>query len=494
MYNKKNLPIMNYIYPKDREQLKMLSSLDLSINPNNPVRIIDVLVEKIYLSQKEKFRESKENNIGRPKYHELTFLKLYLYGYLHGISSSRKLETETNRNIEVMWLLGDLRPDHWTISNYRKDNGESIKYLTKEFRKFLRATGYIEGKTVAIDGTKIKAYTSKDMLTIKKIDKRLEKLDEKIEDYLEELQSNDILETLEEETEFQDIAGINKEILNKYIEAQAKIEKLEEAKRFLENNNRKTVSMNDTDALLMRSRDGFIPAYNVQSTVDLKHKMIADTEVVTEANDLNQLEPMVESLEEELGRKPEEVLADKGYYNPKKNEEIESDGKVKCYVSIPKEKKEEVEFEYNKEKDEYRCSEGKPLVLKQKNKKRKNGYADVYQGVECDGCKLRAECTKSKLGRIFHRPTNIDWVESYKKKMEEAYSKAKINKRKAIVEHPFGTIKYWMGKIPLLLKGREKVSTEVNLYATAYNIRRLLNIESFDDIMELIVGYQWVSA
>jgi len=485
---------MIYIQPEDRNQLKMMSSLDLSISSDNPVRIIDVLVEKIYNSQKDKLNKEKRNNIGRPKYQEITFLKLYLYGYLHGISSSRKLESETQRNIEVMWLLGNLRPDHWVISNYRKENGESIKHLTKEFRKFLRATGYIEGKTLAIDGTKIKAYTSKDMLTVKKIDKRLEKLDKKIEEYLEQLQSNDMLESLEEEQEAQDIdEGINKILLDKYIVAQEKIEKLEEAKKFLEDNDRTSASMSDKEALLMRSRDGFIPAYNVQSGVDSKYKMIADTEVTDDANDLNQLEAMVNSLEEELGKKPEEVLADKGYYNPKAIEKVELDEDVKCYVAIPKEKEEVAEFEYDKEKDEYICSEGKQLVLKQKNKERKNGYADMYQGIECDGCKERVECTKAKNGRIIHRPTNVEWIESYKKRMEQVSSKVKVNKRKSIVEHPFGTLKYWMGKIPFLLRGKEKVSTEINLYSTAYNIKRLLNIESFDAIIAIIVGYDWVA-
>jgi len=486
---------MIYIQPQDRNQLNMMNSLDLSIAPDNPIRIIDVLVDKIYNSQRDKFTKAKEENIGRPRYHDITFLKLYLYGYLNGISSSRKLESETKRNIEVKWLLGDLQPDHWVISNYRKENGDSIRHLTKSFRKFLRSTGYIDGKTVAIDGTKIKAYANKDMLTVKKIDKRLENLNKNIEEYLLRLQSNDTLESLEEELAIDDVgADINKILLDKYIVSQAKIEKLVEAKRFLEENNRSSVSLSDKEARLMKSRDGFIPAYNVQSGVDSKYNMIADTEVTDEENDLNQLEPMVNSIEEEIGKKPEEVLADKGYYKPTKIEEVELDEKVKCYVAIPEEKKEVSEFKYNKEKDEYICSEGKPLVLKQKNKERKNGYSDMYQGIECDGCKLRAECTKSKSGRILYRPSNIEWVERYKKRMGEISSKAKINKRKTIVEHPFGTLKYWMGKIPLLLRGKEKVSTEINIYSTAYNIKRLLNIEPYDNIMELIIAYDWKSA
>jgi len=305
------------------------------------------------------------------------------------------------------------------------------------------------------------------------------------------LHSNDILDTLEEELSFENIEGINKALLNKYIAAKSKIEELEEAKRFLSDENRSSVSMNDKESRLMKSRDGMLPGYNVQFATDSKHKMIADTEVVTEENDLNQLESMVESLEEELGERSSEVIADKGYYNPTKIEELESDGEVECFVSIPKGKKGVVEFEYNEGKDEYICSEGKQLVLKQKNKKRKNGYSDVYQGIECEGCKLRTKCTKSKKGRILHRPANIEWLESYKKKIERETSRAKIDKRKTIVEHPIGTIKCWMGKIPLLLKGRAKVSTEINLYATAYNIRRLLSIDSFDVIMAKIVGHNW---
>ena len=489
---------MIYIKGKDRHQIEMMSSLDSMISQENPIRILDLLVDKIYHDSKLSFKKERIGDQGRPSYHELIFLKLYLYGYLHGISSSRKLEAETKRNIEVKWLLGDLQPDHWVISKYRKENGDSIKSLTKEFRNFLRTSGYITGKTVAVDGTKIKAYTSKDMLTIKKIDKRLEKLDKNIEEYLKQLQSNDVLESLEEDLIIENVdEGINKILLNKYLAAQTKIEELEEAKKFLEENNRSSFSPSDKEARLMRSRDGFIPAYNIQSVVDSEHKMIADTEVVTDSNDLNQLVPMIDSIEEELGDKPEEIVADKGYYNPQKIEEVEKDSTVKAYIAIPKDKKEKektVEFDYDKDRDEYICSEGKPLILKQKHKKRRNGYANMYQGVECNGCKLRAKCTESKKGKILHRTTNSDWVASYKKRMKELYSKGKIDKRKTIVEHPFGTIKYWMGKIPLLLRGKEKVSTEINLYATAYNFLRLLNIESFESIVAKIKRYDWAIA
>lgn len=485
---------MIYIESQDREQIELLSSLESAISEDNEVRLIDLLVDKIYYTNRTSFKAEREAEQGRPGYRELVFLKLYLYGYLNGISSSRKLEAETKRNVEVMWLLGKLQPDHWVISNYRKENGESIKQLTKEFRVFLRENAYISGKTVAIDGTKIKGYTSKDMLNIEKIENRLERINIQIEKYLEDLERNDSLEEIGDKIGIKDSDRINKELLEKLSKSEKRVNQLERAKKILEEEKRNYISLNDTEAVILKSRDGFIAGYNIQSAVDSKYKMIVDTEVVTESNDLNQLAPMISSIEEEIGEKPKVVLADKGYYNPNKIEAIERDHKVECFVSIPNSKKEKVSFRYDEDKDQYICSEGKQLVLIQKNKKKNNFYYDIYQGTECSGCKLREECTKSKKGRLLHRAKNIDWVERYKKKMNEVLSIEKLEKRKGIVEHPFGTLKYWMGKIPLLLKGKERVSTEINLYATAYNIRRLMNIDSFDDIVAKINKYDGVIA
>ena len=447
---------MLYIEPSNRTQLSMMNCLEDLVSPENPVRLIDILIEKIVKSNQEHFGEERQSNVGRPKYRASTFLKLYLYGYLQGISSSRKLETETHRNIEVIWLLGKLQPDHWVISNYRKENGATIKLVTKEFRRFLQKSGYIKGKTIIIDGTKIKANTKRDMLTISKIESRLEKMDSKLEEYFSKLIENDTLDEIEERNgnEF-DYGEINRELLDKLVKLQKKMEELHSAKKYLEDEERNHVSLADKEARLMRSLDGHIPGYNAQIAVDEENKMLADSEVVTDENDLNQIKPMVESIEEEIGEKPEEVIADKGYYNPHLIEELETDGKVECFVSVPNKKKEEITFEYNKEKDEYECSEGKILLLKQRNKKKRNGLADVYQGIECTGCKMREKCTKAKNGRMIHRYHNHDWLENYKKKMNGFIAKGKIKKRKTIVEHPFGTIKNWMGKIPLLLRGKE---------------------------------------
>jgi hypothetical protein len=210
---------------------------------------------------------------------------------------------------------------------------------------------------------------------------------------------------------------------------------------------------------------------------------------------------MIESIKEELGEVPEEAIADKGYNNPDLIEAIEQKesaegGTIKLYTSQEKtiRDKEEITFKYDEQKDEYECSEGKRLVLAARNKKRRNSFANVYQGIECDGCPMRSKCTKSKKGRIVHRYLNQKWRDEYKAKMQSKLGKEKTAIRKTIVEHPFGTIKYLMGKIPLLLRGLKKVSTEINLYTTAYNLKRLINIESYDYLIEKIMSYEWKTA
>jgi len=226
--------------------------------------------------------------------------------------------------------------------------------------------------------------------------------------------------------------------------------------------------------------------------------MIADSEVVTDETDLGMLPQMVESIKEELGEAPKEIIADRGYNNPDLIEAVEkkesaSGGVIKIYTSQEKTSrdKEEIKFKYDEEKDEYKCSEGKRLVLKQKNKLKRNSLANVYRGIECEACPIRSKCTSSKKGRTVHRYLNQKWRDEYKTKMRSKLGKEKTAIRKTIVEHPFGTIKYLMGKIPLLLRGLKKVSTEINLYTTVYNLKRLLNLESHEQISDKIMNYDW---
>lgn len=485
---------MKYINPLDRNQYTMMSSIDDLVPTNHPVRILDQILESIVESNKERFEKKRSTGAGRPRYHSSTMLKLYLYGYFNGISSSRKLETETHRNKELIWLLGGLTPDHWTISNYRKENSEEIKFVTKKFREFLKKSGYIDLKKVAIDGSKVKAYTNRDMLTIESLDKRLRGIDKKIEEYLTKLSDADKRDEILDEFEDDDNDSSASRYLDKIIELEEQVENLQKQKSILEKENRPRISPSDPESNLMKSRDGLLPSYNVQIVVDSKNKMIADSEVVDKVNDLSLLPEMIESVKEEYGESPEVGIADKGYYTPDLIESIEKKEEgINLYVSVPKSRKDEDEiiFEYDEAKDEYICQEGQRLVLVQKNKKKHNSLTNAYQCSQCDGCKLREKCTTSKKGRMIHRYLNQEWRDQYKRKMESKPGIQKMLERKALVEHPFGTIKYLMGKIPLLLRGIQKVNTEINLYATAYNLKRLINISIHEDLIEEISKYRW---
>jgi len=488
---------MKYIESADRQQYQLMSSLDDLVALDHPVRIIDKIVDSIVLGNPERFEKARETEAGRPKYHDLIMVKLYLYGYFNGISSSRKLEVETHRNKEVIWLIGSLTPDHWTISNYRKDNGENIKFVTKKFREFLKDNGYIKLKTVAIDGSKVKAYTNRDMLSVEKIETKLKGIDKKIEEYLLKITESDRRDEVIDEIERDGIELNNTKYLDKIIELQNQVAQLQKQKELLEKEGRKYISASDPDPRLMKSRDGKIPAYNVQIAVDAEHKMIADSEVVTEETDLRMLPVMVESIKEELGEVPEEAIVDRGYNNPDLIEAVEKKEEgINIYASQEKTSrdKEEIKFQYDAQKDEYTCSAGKRLVLFTKNKPRRNSHANIYRGIECEGCSLRSKCTKSKKGRTVQRYTNQQWRDEYKKKMLSKLGKAKTAIRKTIVEHPFGTIKYLMGKIPLLLRGLKKVTTEVNLYVTVYNLKRLVNIDPFENVLMKIENYKWRTA
>lgn len=487
-----------YIEPADRNQYQLMSNLDDTISERNPVRILDKIIDEIVSANQEIFEKERQTEAGRPAYQDRTLLKLYFYGYFNGISSSRRLEIETHRNKEVIWLLGDLRPDHWTISNYRKENGDKIKFVTKKFREYLRDNGYIKMKMIAIDGSKVKAYANRDMLDMERIEKQMTDIDKRIEEYLSKIAENDIREGIQEEEDREGTGEIERKYLDKIIELQKKVEQLQQQKEMLEKGGKKFISRADPEANLMKCREGKIPAYNVQIAVDRENGMIIDSEVVTDETDTNQLPKMVESIKEEIGELPEEAVMDKGYYKPDTIEQVEiKEPAIKIYVA-PKtssKDKETITFTYDEEKDEYKCSMGKRLVLKQKNMKYHKSVAGVYQGIECSGCPRRGECTRSKdKGRKIYRYKNQQWRDNYKSEMRSDLSRNKISLRKTIVEHPFGTIKYLMGKIPLLLRGIKKVSTEINIYTTVYNLKRLFNLETFDRIWEKIERYDWKMA
>lgn len=489
---------MHYIQGTSRAEIKLFPEVENWVSKNNPVRLIDLIVEKIVLSNPDEFIWKGVSDIGRKSYSPATMLKLFLYGYLNRVASSRRMETETYRNLELMWLLGDLHPDHWTINEYRKNNKEQIRFVTIEFRRFLKAEGYIDGKEVATDGSKFKAYAAKEMLSLKNIEKRLEKINEKLDEYLEEFKTADTIDGLIAEfaDNFEGVE-INKALVGKIADLQEHVSKLESQKKQLEDSGKNYLAPNDPDANLMKSRDGKIPAYNGQTVVDKKYSMLAVAEISTANSDIKELKKNLGDLKEQLDIVPDKADADKGYSNLKDIKEIEENTSTKCFVpSVKNSKKEEdkkagIKFIYDKKKDEYQCLQGKTLKQIQKNQKSRNNFYNVYRCEDCGECPLKAKCTESKTGRMIKRNVDQDWIDKYKARMLEPKSKERIKERKTIVEHPFGTLKWMMGKFHFLLTGKEKVQIELDLYATAYNFKRLINIDNMGLLLQKAENYNW---
>jgi transposase len=477
---------MHYLTGLDREQAQIFTKLEDLVSARHYVRLIDLLAERFFIENDSIFCEKGEQNIGRKAYSPAYLLKLYIYGYLNGISSSRKLERECTRNLELMWLMNQLIPDHKTIADFRKDNSEAIKQSVLTFGKWLQQSAYIKGDCISIDGSKIRANASRSF-DLDHVSKKLEQLDAQLQEYMAKISRTD---QVDEECEQ---AEKEKEQLHQYIkELQQQINELELKKALLDQEQAKRISPTDPQARVMKSRQGKHFCYNVQVVVDEKHKLILCNQVYNHENDKGLLKPMVEQAEEALDQSPKEVLADAGYHQMNQLEELENRG-IECYVAINenqeqvKEAEHGIVFEYNEAENIYRCSQGQSLVPQfgTKRDNRRGTEAQAYKGTNCQPCSIKKACTKSDTARSVYRFTNQQWRDRYKSKLKSEMGISKLKLRKCLSEHPFGTMKCWMGHIPILLRGEVKVQTEINIYAIAYNFKRMLNVASFEDLEKM---------
>jgi transposase len=485
---------MSVINPTSREQLMLPSSIDDYVSEDHFVRFIDAFVDKVLNSNPQSVSLKGKSVEGRPCYSSNCLSKLLIYGYFNSVSSSRKLEKETKRNLEVIWLMQNQCPDHWTISDFRKENKELIKQITIGFRKFLKDCGYIKGKSVSGDGSKIKAYASRDALSLTQVHKKLENVEKEIERYLSQLNENDAIEN-----EHEDMLTRKEELKNKIDVLQKQVEDLELRKATMEARGIEWISPTDPQARLMKSRNGYIPAYNVQNTVDNDTHFITTCEVTDYPNDYYSLEENANTLKEQLDIVPETYLADGGYANEEQIQSLEKQG-IECIVPFAKEsesKRIEQEngicFTYDETNDCFKCSQGKALTLIEKNHKKGQRLFNKYQCKQCGECPVKQHCTKSKKGRIMYRRIDGEWLKNYKEKLNTKEFREKFKQRKCVVEHPFGTMKYLMGQIPILLRGKEKVQVEMDLYSTAYNLIRLMNTESVPKLIEKLKKWEPLS-
>lgn len=474
---------MHFIEPENRQQLVLINKLDDMVGQNHYVRLIDLIVDKIVNAHKAQFVKKGDKPLGRKAYAPSTFLKLYIYGYFNGISSSRKLERETHRNVELIWLLGDLSPDFKTIADFRKDNSEALRFAFNQMNIIFKEQGLISGKTISIDGTKMRVDASK-LINAEHIPEKLKKLNDQLTNYMQLLETNDQQDDQLDFMEQQETA-----LMEKIARLQDQIQQLESQKDFLEQQGIKKYSPTDPEAKMMKSRQGTGMHYNVQMAVDEANQLITTVKATSRSNDKGLLLPVLDQLQEELNIVPQNVLADSGYYVLKQLEGIEKQKNINCYVAVnlnsseADDKNNHISFTYDEQNDQYSCTGGEKLSFKQFKNDSKRGAARVYQAENCHQCALKSLCTKS-ANRSVYRYDNHPWREAYKQKMKSEKGRQMLAKRQYLSERPFAYIKYLAGN-RLKLKNTQKVNTEMLLYAMAYNLKRVLSIYKDENILIL---------
>jgi len=438
------------------------------------VRVIDRFVEVTDL-EKLGFEKTKPAPTGRPAYAPKALAKLYVYGYENGVRSSRKLERETERNVEAMWLVEGVSPDYKTIAEFRKNNLRPLQKLLREFVKLCKAWDLIGGKLVAVDGSKIKADNNKKMnFSRKKLDARLARLDEQIGQYFSDIEQNDSTEADAEAPAE----------LTRLLERR---ELYEAYKRQLDESGENELSVVDPDARLMgNNRGGVEMAYNVQSAVDGKHDIAVAFDVSMNPSDQHRLGPMVRKVQRALGIKRFIVLADKGYYNGKDLRQVKR-RKVTAIVAKqkPSDSKEiapefrSERFSYHAESDTYTCPMGQSLHSRNKKDAKRRNFKNK---AACASCPHKDACTS---GNAEHRTvTRSQYAAIYEETDKRlAENQALYKRRQQMVEHPFGTIKRTMNGGYFLLRTRRKVRTEVALLLLGYNLKRAVKVLGFDGIM-----------
>ncbi len=472
---------MGYIEGEDRNQIILFpESIDEYVSDNNSIRIIDEYIKQLDL-KKLGFKRAVNPLMGRPPYHPKDMLKLYLYGYLNRIRSSRRLEQEAIRNLEVIWLLKKLKPDFKTIADFRKDNKKALKKVFRDFSKLCDEWELFGKELVAIDGSKFRACNSKkNNYNSKKLVRHLKYLDEKIESYLKELDDHDQIESPDRQPDTNTI----KERIQQLRERK---EKYESYQKKLKQSGENEISTTDPDSRLMANHNNVEVSYNVQTTVDAKHKLIADFKVTQKPNDLGELDNMALRAKKLFGDKAFEVLADKGYYQAKDLKKCTENG-ITVYITkqiYANGTKDPAfysdQFKYDPEKKVYICPGGKELHYYRIRKREGKIIGYEYRNDACKKCEFKERCTKAKKGRTICRHADQDFLDRVDSQTKRNLKKYKL--RQMIVEHPFGTIKRGWGAYFFLTKRKVSVSAEISLSFLAYNLKRAINILGTEEIL-----------
>jgi len=461
-----------------REQGFLLPpSMEEYVAADNPVRAIDSYVESLDMGQMKFVNAEGELTPGQPAFAPRSMLKLYLYGYLHRIRSSRRLAAECGRNLEVMWLLGGLQPSYKTIADFRKDNLKALKQVNQDFVQLCKELELFGGELVGIDGSYFRGNVAKDSIfTADRLKRSLDHIEQDISDYLEALNQVD-----REEERQPSQTGELQAKLKQLRERQAKrTEQLQQ----LQESGQTQIAEVDEDARLLRKGGQSVAGYNVQIAVDDKHKLIVASAVTQDGNDSQQAAPMGMAAKEILEVEHLETVQDHGYFNGQQIKDCLANG-ITPYIPEPDRQSEKNlqgrfprrDFQYDPAKDCYVCPNGKTLSKScsyQRDGRLVFSYTAAPQ--DCATCPLKDKCLTAKIeARTVTRWEHEAIVEAHRERMAKK-GKEKMDKRKAICEHPFGTLKMWCGWTHFLLRGLEKVRAEWSLMMLCYNFKRVLSI------------------
>jgi transposase len=463
-----------FIEGEDRNQATLLPEyLEDYIAEDNPVRAVDAFVEELELKTLG-FEGADPAITGRPSYHPAVLLKLYIYGYLNRIPSSRRLEREAQRNVELMWLTGRLAPDFKTIADFRRDNGEAIRKVCREFVELSRQLGLFGDAVVAIDGSKFKAVNNRDKnFTPHKLEARMQQLEQSIARYLNDLDRADREPTL---VPPERVAHLKEKIAA----VKEQLRKLRRIERQLQEAPDQQVSLTDPDARSMATsgRGTGIVGYNVQAAVDTKQHMIVAHEVTNVGHDRSQLTAMSRLARDAIGEEQLTVLADRGYFDGEEIRQCAEDG-ITTLVPKPLTSNSRADGRFDKrdfiyvaEQDEYRCPAGERAPRRMTTTERGMTLHRYWPSV-CPRCPLKERCTPSPYRRIA-RWEHEQVLDDMQRHLDHTPQASRVRRRTA--EHPFGTLKAWMGSTHFLTKTLPKVRTEMSLHVLAYNLKRALNI------------------
>lgn len=452
------------------EQFLMPPSLDQYVEEDNPVRLIDAFVDKLDLVSLG-FERAIPRIEGRPGYDPGDLLKLFIYGYMHKVTSTRRLERQAQCNIEVKWLIRDVVPDFKTIARFRAGNGSAIEQVFQTFVEMGVKREFYGRLLAAIDGSRFKGVNSVDKVyTEEKLEKTIERVKEKVREYIKEMDQADQQE--------EDPERFTKEELQEKIqEMERDLEKLQESKKKLTESNESKISTTDPDTRMLKIGSKTTVGYNVQLAVDSKNKLIVAFEVTNDRSDANNLFQMAEKCSQALHNPQLSVIADSGYYDCDEIRKCDEAG-MTAYVPDPQEKYQpqifsKKRFQYDPQSDQYECPAGERLSFLREVKKDHTRILRAYGTKSCRNCRIKQQCTTSNAGRLVQRHPSEHHVEKMAQRVKQR--PRLMRSRKALIEHVFGCLKAGPN-IGFLTKGFKNVTTEFSLLALAFNLKRIINI------------------